>query len=260
MHLDDSDVAPELVAALDGLMRSAACAAVRIDLFPPQASVIPVLRGLGFHDSSTWSVTKRSVVLCLDEPIESLRARMKKKDRYAIRAAERAGIVICSYPAASIADFFLMHSMSARAKGFTTFPMAYFEYLLQLFGSSGRLQLFVAYWNGRPVAAIANPLLGSYMIYGWGGMDRDESIRRLMPNYLLHMEAARWAQVNGCEHYDLSGVTMFKRTWPPPMRKYYGLRGIMQSRIAQVAWSRPILRRTVDKIAWYTGCRPRMPY
>ena len=125
------------------------------------------------------------------------------------------------------------------------------------------------------MAALFNTIVGDYMLYGWGGIERGDEARKLLANYLLHFQAMSWARKHGCKYYDMvgiseqtmSGLTQFKTRiaperirWPATMWKFYGGLGPMRSWLTEAAWSAPYVRRQVLRASRRFGLRPQMPW
>ncbi|MCC6907843.1 MAG: peptidoglycan bridge formation glycyltransferase FemA/FemB family protein [Phycisphaerales bacterium] len=255
------------VSSLDGLASDKSLAVLRIDTFPTQTAVHQVLLDAGYCWSAPWCGKRASLLISLRAGDADLLSQMKTKGRYNTRLAEKAGVIVETGSLNEVPEFYELHSKTAAHHGFPVFPLEYFAYLWRLFATRNRMAFFIARFNGRPVAAICNTVVGSRMYYGWGGIDRDPSCSRLMANYLLHFRAMQWAREHGCTHYDLCGDTEFKRKlggepilWPLPLRKFYGPFAGLRRCALETCWKRPLLRRTVDQIAWRAGCRPRLPY
>lgn len=264
---DDAALLDRVICELDELAVRRGYASVRIETFPTQDAVRAALARGGFASSADWFGERPSLVLPLAYSDADLLARMKPKGRYNLKLAERSGITVHLGDAASLDDFFSVHQATAAHQGFPTFPREYFSHVWRLFGSIERAVLFLARHDGKVVSAIFNSVCGRRMYYGWGGMNRDPAIRKLMPNYLLHFTAMRWARDHGCTHYDLVGVTDFKEKlsreeiqWPQPQRKYYGPLSVAREALAGLTWRNSTLRTGVNKVARRLGMRRPMPF
>jgi lipid II:glycine glycyltransferase (peptidoglycan interpeptide bridge formation enzyme) len=264
---DDPLVLDKVVDSLERLAKQRSYASVRVETFPTQEASRSALERGGFYSSSAWHGTRPSILVPLEVSDKELLARMKPKGRYNVRVAERAGVTVCKGDAESVDDFVALHQATASYQGFPTFPREYFNYVWRVFSPAGRVQLFLAYHLGKPVAAIFNTVVGVRLYYGWGGMDRNPERRKLMANYLLHFCAMGWAREHGCTHYDLVGVTEFKEKlgrdeiqWPLPQRRYFGPWRALHRSLTELTWSIPELRTATKTIAHRVQPTRPMPY
>lgn len=264
---DDPHVLRQVVSALEELARQRSYVSLRIDTFPTQVAVREALEERGFSPDGSWESKTSSVVIPLSYTDDEILGRMKPKGRYNLRVAQRAGVEVVPGDASAIDDFYELYRRSAIHSGFATFPRTYFDYLWQLFGRANRVRHFVAYCNWHPIAAIMNSVVNGHMLYCWGGIHRGVRERKMMANYLLHHQAMRWARDHGCSHYDLVGVTQFKKQLgceviqsPLPLRKFYGLGAPIRRMLMQKTWTNSMLRRGTMKTLNHMGLRQRMPW
>ncbi|MCC5887224.1 MAG: peptidoglycan bridge formation glycyltransferase FemA/FemB family protein [Gammaproteobacteria bacterium] len=228
---DDPRWMREVVAQLDELGRSGACASIRADCFPSQKTALAALAEAGFEPSVSWERSRvmTSVIVPLHDDEDELLRGMHKKVAYNVRRSRRLGVFVRSGDEASVEDFYRLHQATACHQGFPVFSQSYFSYVDEVFGLNGKTCCFIAYGEGEPRAAIMNTIVGDQMYYGWGGMLRDADSKRFRANFLLHVEAMKWAAQRGCTRYDFVGSQPFKRwfgsetvAWPKPLRKFYG--------------------------------------
>ena len=81
---------------------------------------------------------------------------------------------------------------------------AYYQKAYELFHPDDACEMFVARFEGRPLAAIFVFAAGDRAWYFYGASTNVE--RNRMPTYLLQWEAMKWAIKKGCTEYDLWGV------------------------------------------------------
>lgn len=263
---DDSAVLGEVLDELNQLACESRWCSLRVNTLLPHVASRQALQHAGLCQSHTWAGSHVSIVNSLEHSEEVLLRRMDKKHRYHIRCAERAGVDVQIGDAQSISDFAELHCLTAAHHQFPCHSKEYFNRLWQVFGPKGRVQHFVAYFGDVAVAGAFNTIVGSHMIYGWGGLRREPEYEKLMASYLVHVCAMRWAREHGCTHYDFSGNSAFKRKfagsevrWPAPYRKYYGRFAGLRRALARASWSNVLLRRCTERLASTMGLRPRMP-
>jgi lipid II:glycine glycyltransferase (peptidoglycan interpeptide bridge formation enzyme) len=272
---DDPALLSETIVELDRLAADQGYASLVVESFFPQEALRTALGRAGFHPDASWRGRFFAVRRAIDMTDEEILGSMEEKGRYNTRLAIRRGVEVSVVGGEGVADFYALHQMTAEHQRFPVFPVAYFEYLWNLFVPMGRMQLFVATAQGKPVGAIYNTIVGDHMLYGWGGMHRGDAERKSMANYLLQFRAMQWAREHGCRYYDLGsisgnshgGVTQFKTRlasdkvyWPTPMRKWYGPAGGLRDRLSRSAWSSRLLRRNVERVAWMAGLKQKLPW
>ncbi len=140
------------------------------------------------------------VDLCGDE--EQVLARMKQKTRYNIRLALKKGVVV--YPSSDLDVFYRLMKVTGQRDVFGVHSPAYYRKAYELFHSHGECELFVAEFEGQPLASLIVFARGMRAWYFYGASANEQ--RERMPTYLLQWEAMRWARRRGCRYYDLWGV------------------------------------------------------
>ena len=156
----------------------------------------------GYKISSHSIQPPRTILINLDGSDDEILARMKSKTRYNIRLAEKKGITIRQID--TVEPFYgLLESTSNRA-AFGIHTEEYYRKAFDLFQNSGECQLFLAEYDGLPLASIMVFVRGSRSWYFYGASSNQ--YRERMPTYLVQWEAMRWARERGCLNYDLWGV------------------------------------------------------
>jgi lipid II:glycine glycyltransferase (peptidoglycan interpeptide bridge formation enzyme) len=128
---------------------------------------------------------------------------MKPKTRYNIRLAERKGVKVRISEDAE-ALYSLLTKTAGRDKGYTPHPEDYYQKMLATLGPKDLVKIFVAEYQGQPLAAVLVSFFGEVAIYLHGGFD--ESQRNLMAPYLCQWEAIKYAKLKNCHYYDFWGV------------------------------------------------------
>jgi lipid II:glycine glycyltransferase (peptidoglycan interpeptide bridge formation enzyme) len=145
---------------------------------------------------------RRTMVVDLRPDEAAILAGMKQKTRYNIRLAEKKGVVVS--PAEDIEAFCALMKVTGERDKFGVHDAKYYRKAYELFRPTGRAQLFMATFEGAPLAGLMLFVLGKRAWYFYGGSANEE--RNRMPAYLLQWEAMRWAKAQGVEEYDLWGV------------------------------------------------------
>jgi peptidoglycan pentaglycine glycine transferase (the first glycine) len=205
-----SDASPAFWAELDALChaRHAILCKMEPDAWEPSDSPMPApppsptASGIRQVYSPHSIQPRRTVVVRLGGPEVSILSRMKPKCRYNIGLARKKGVSVEAWT--DLAGFHQMLQSTSRRDSFPVHSEKYYRRAYELFRPIGLCELFVARYEGRPLAALMVFARGSRAWYVYGGSADVE--RERMPNYLLQWEAMRWASERGCEAYDLWGV------------------------------------------------------
>ena len=94
---------------------------------------------------------------------------------------------------------------AAERNPYRYYSLDYYQEAWRLFAPKGLMKLWLAFYQGEPLAAIVVIAMGNWAIYKWGASSGAHHKR--MPNYLLQWTAIRWSKANGCRYYDLGGLT-----------------------------------------------------
>lgn len=156
----------------------------------------------GFVRSPQNIQPPRTVVIDLRGSGEEILTRMKQKTRYNIRLAAKKGITVRRWE--DIEAFHAMLLVTGGRDAFGVHTLEYYRRAYELFQPAGTVELLVAEFEGRPLAALMVFRHGKRAWYVYGASNDEE--RNRMPAYLLQWEAMRWAKTQGCEEYDLWGV------------------------------------------------------
>ncbi|MBQ6266186.1 MAG: peptidoglycan bridge formation glycyltransferase FemA/FemB family protein [Clostridia bacterium] len=130
-------------------------------------------------------------------------ASFHSKHRYNIRVARKHNVEVrlCGSEAADA--FFAIMEVTGERDHFAIRSAAYFAIILDVFGENARL--YMAYYEGKPIAGTLAVRWGDKVWYFYGGSLNEH--RNVMPNYLLQWEMIRWAIESGCAIYDFRGVS-----------------------------------------------------
>lgn len=127
------------------------------------------------------------------------------KTRYNIRLAGRRGVEVVKGSRDDLGDFHEIMVETGIRDNFITRPLDYFQNMYDVLNPSGYLELFMAYYEGQPLAGTICLKFGGKSWYLYGASRNRH--RNLMPNYLLQWEMIKWAKENGCTLYDFRGVS-----------------------------------------------------
>lgn len=155
---------------------------------------------------------KTVMVLDLDPDLDKILGGFKSKWRYNIRLAERKGVEIREGSKEDIPPFHEILVETARRDGFSVRGPGYFESLWNQLAPSGKLKLFMANYEGHPIAGIILFCMGSRVVYVYGASSNEH--RNVMPNHLIQWSAIKWSKENGYSLYDFRGVSPVRNGEP----------------------------------------------
>jgi lipid II:glycine glycyltransferase (peptidoglycan interpeptide bridge formation enzyme) len=156
----------------------------------------------GFQKSSQSIQPPRTILISLEGSEEQILGRMKSKTRYNIRLATKKGVTAAESD--DLETFYnLLENTSVRAD-FGIHTADYYRDVYRLLQDKGECQLFLAEFEGEPLASIMVFKKGERSWYFYGASSSHH--REKMPTYLVQWEAIRWAKNRGCTTYDLWGV------------------------------------------------------
>lgn len=126
------------------------------------------------------------------------------KTRYNIRLALKKRVEIRVGTRDDLSEYHkLMVDTGIRDK-FIVRSRQYYEQVYDCLGPQ-HVRLFMAYYEGQPIAGSIAILYGNKCWYLYGASSNE--FRNLMPNYLLQWEMIKLAIASGCDLYDFRGAT-----------------------------------------------------
>lgn len=156
----------------------------------------------GFRPSGHPLQPSRTIVVNIEGDEEDILAEMKQKTRYNIRLAGRKEVVVRASD--DLDAFAEMMEITGERDAFGVHTGEYYRRAYDLFHPLGMCELFLAYYQGQPLAGLMAFARGERAWYFYGASNNQE--RNRMPTYLIQWEAIRWAKARGCTSYDLWGV------------------------------------------------------
>ena len=196
----DSGAEALIEASIDAARRHGA-SLLRVE--PLRSGHAAILEARGFRPTGAFVQIPRTGIVDLAGDDEDLLASFKSKMRYNIRLAARRGVSIendASEPA--LDDFYEMTRATALRQGFAVHARSYYRDVAHAFGDDAAL--FVARFEGRPLAALMSVAFGPEAVYLYGASSDAE--RGRMAPHAVQWAAMRWARSRGCRRYDLWGM------------------------------------------------------
>lgn len=143
--------------------------------------------------------------LDLEPDEDTLFNNLHQKTRYNVRLAQKKGVEIrenCGKD--DLPAFYEILKETTERDKFLVRPYGYFSDLWDYLLPPGYLKLFMAYYEGKPIAGTLAFLFGDKAWYIYGASSNQS--RNVMPNYLLQWTMIKWAKENNCTMYDFRGV------------------------------------------------------
>jgi peptidoglycan pentaglycine glycine transferase (the first glycine) len=205
------DMQAQLVEAVQGLAQRVGAAFWRIDpaiqLSDAEPTAVDTLRGVGFHwlpdKWSYWNKPKYEMRLALqDGGEERVFSGLSSKTRTKIRHAPKRGVAIERGSDRDIESFYRLLMNTGTKKRIPIRSLLYFQTLYGLLDKTGMGALFIARFEGQPIAAGLSARFGDIatLLY----LSNDYSTQRA--GWALQWEMVRWAIAQGCSTYDFGGT------------------------------------------------------
>lgn len=163
-----------------------------------------ILQNQGFQTSWYTNQPLATIVVDLSQGLDALLNQFHQKTRYNIRYASRKGVTMRVGNEIDLPMFHEMMKITGSRGGFTVRSLDYYREEWRAFSKTGQIKLFIAEYEGKPIAVNMSAVFGRGAAYLHGGSSGEYA--NLQPNYLIMWEAMRWAHTQGCESFDLWGV------------------------------------------------------
>jgi len=200
-----------LQALIDEISRRAG-KAFMLKCDPPieaRSDAVAALENAGFQrvSSGAFGGVQPTAVMVLDlsPGLDKVFEGFKSKWRYNIRLAERKGVSVREASRDDIPAFYEILQETARRDRFVVRARSYFEKMWDELEPRGMLKMFMADFQGGPIAGILLTAMGERVIYNYGASSNEH--RNVMPNHLIQWTAIRWAAEHGYRIYDFRGVS-----------------------------------------------------
>jgi lipid II:glycine glycyltransferase (peptidoglycan interpeptide bridge formation enzyme) len=146
----------------------------------------------------------QTILVDLRPSLDDILANMKQKTRYNIRLAAKKGVTTRQGTTADLPAFVQLMQLTGQRDGFGIHTPLYYQAAFEIFAEKEQVVLWLAEFEGKPLAAVMVFMLGRNAYYLYGASSNEE--RERMPNYAVQWAAMQWAKTHGCEWYDLWGI------------------------------------------------------
>jgi lipid II:glycine glycyltransferase (peptidoglycan interpeptide bridge formation enzyme) len=205
--LADSELMHKLLEAVEKEADHDRAVTLKIDPEIPEEEIRTTanLKTLGFEKAAKQVQPRATFILDLDRDLDVILKSFEEKTRYNIRLAEKKGVTIAEDPSETgIRAFCGLYHETAKRDNFLVHPDAYYQKLREIMFPAGLGTNFIAYYEGKPIAAVIILAFGRKIWYMYGASASE--YRNVMPNHLLHWAVIQWAKDKGFKEYDLWGI------------------------------------------------------
>ncbi|MDO8513600.1 MAG: peptidoglycan bridge formation glycyltransferase FemA/FemB family protein [bacterium] len=140
---------------------------------------------------------------------DEILAQMKPKGRYNIKVAEKHGVQVETHNDTANLDkdtdiAYSLIACTGGRKNFGVREKAYFKDLLSVLYDNDSGALFLAKYEGKPLAALIITYYDGVASYFYGGSSFEH--KETMAPYLAHWEVIQEAKRRNCQTYDMLGA------------------------------------------------------
>lgn len=188
-------------------------------LLPNTSESNEILTKLGFNPSVIHETdAELTIILNLTKPENELLGEMRKTTRNLIRKGEKLGIVVKHATDFELfEDFTKVYLDTVKRQQWNAYSTNYIEKEYRIFCDAGKADMFVAYYQNKPLAAAVFIRHEKQIIYHFGGSVTE--FRDIPSAYLLHWEAIKLFKSEGYSLYNFWGVSPADK----PKHPWYGL-------------------------------------
>ena len=160
----------------------------------------------GFTRAKQFIMPRRTILVDLSPPEETIWNRFRSNTRNRIRLAEKLGVGIRVGTEGDVDTFIRLSEDTAARQGMRRADPRQYTRAWTYFGARGAMRLYLADAEGEDLSGLMVFICGPNATYLWGGSSSAPNARKFNPNQLLHWAAMRWARESGCATYDLHGI------------------------------------------------------
>lgn len=156
---------------------------------------------------------------------DTLMKNFRKTMRNLIRRAGRDGVTIrTSRDIADVDVYINIHKDTVVRHGFTPYTDSYFRSQVEAFLEDDQVLIFVAEYEGKPIAASIIMFYGDMASYHHGASL--SAYRKVPASYLMQWEAICEAKRRGCTKYNFWGVVPDNKLVSPIRKKPHPFAGV----------------------------------
>ena len=201
----NDDVSPRLFNELHQIAKNNRAIFLKIEpslLYNPDDE--KYLQRFQFISNPYTNQPRATIIIDLSNELDAIMAQFHHKTRYNIRLAERKGVTVHVGNREHLPILERLTKILKYRAGFSPRKLKYYEHEWETFDPLERIKLFVAFYQGEPLAVNVSALFGEHAAYIHGASSNEH--RNLMPNHILMWEAIKWAKQHNCRTFDLWGI------------------------------------------------------
>lgn len=201
----DPQTVADLLAALHRIAREHKAVYLKIEppiLRTPEND--QVLREYSFRLSRNNNQPRNTIVVKLDQDIDTLFSRLPKNTRYHINRAIRENISVTVGGRETLPNFLELVYLTGRREKFPVHKDFYYELMWETLSQSNLIVILAAWHDEQIISVLLVNHFGPHAALIQGGSISHS--KKLHPNYLLVWEAMKWAKTVGCITLDLWGI------------------------------------------------------
>ena len=239
--LDEDAVWSELVAGLRRVALAQRVATIRIEPEVTTASLIGERLRARYWRRAPANQPVRTRVIDLTPSEDELRADLRRKHRQYVAKAERAGLSVERFDAASdaepinvaLTDFHRILTDTGERAGFNTRPLTYYRSVWGALAAGNRVRLYFASRDGDRLATLFHITCGDHAAELYGGATPEGTDAHA--NYLVKWAAILGFKREGFATYDLwgeptAGIAHFKEGFGGEPMELVGARDLVVNR------------------------------
>jgi peptidoglycan pentaglycine glycine transferase (the first glycine) len=208
-----------LLQAAADLARQRGCFMLKVEPQAPDGDSdwLAALERLGLKRNPYANHPRRSWMVDITPTEQELLANMKTTWRYNINRGQRRLIAREGHGPDDRAIFYRIYHETAERDHFFVYPQSHYDQMIDLFEAKGDAVLFLAEYEGVPIAAQVVMTCGAVATSMFSASSNLHRNQR--PNHLLQWTAIRWAKAHGCTIYDFRAIAEILE----PTQELYGL-------------------------------------
>lgn len=159
----------------------------------------------GYKLAPMYFQAEYTMVLDLTRSEDEIMANMRKNTRYYVRRSEREGVKVrISQDPQDLKVLFELYQETVERQEFIPYDFDFFKTEFEIFHADDLTDIYIAEYDGKPVAAAMMVYFDKGAYYHHGASIRLEN--DVYAPYLLQWEAIKNAKRRGMETYDFFGV------------------------------------------------------
>jgi lipid II:glycine glycyltransferase (peptidoglycan interpeptide bridge formation enzyme) len=178
---------------------------LKVDPERPAEQAGAALRSAGFQRGPDIQPVVSTLVLPLDRDEASLLAGFEKDTRWSVKQPEKRGVHVYQGTGAEDLDaFYDLYALTGRRAGFITRTQTYYRTVWRMLIEAGLATLWLAQYEGRPVAGAMTWHCGDREVYQYGATN--DAGRKVYAAYGLLWRCMVEAHARGARAFDFGGI------------------------------------------------------